>query len=715
MRRALEVQLVPSRLGPSWPGSFLGIPPTSGDKHDQRSMAEETEECNFVEFRGISSHYVASETIPVSFRYPIDCYQPTREDWVGLFRAEDSPRLDQYTARVYCGDPSAHRPCDGGIWKSGKVIINAGELPDNSDRVYLLLYVSSGVVVGRSVSFTICRDMSEFPSIQIQSMEDHVYIEKLREHSLTSDGGSSSFAMVTEEGSMELLLTSLKGKDLLESQGHDPGNGRWSEPELISYPDLNTTEEPFQQPAIESGSLEETPSGNIEEPPLGYQLCGGSVVQTCVESLPDQHTGDTQECIAGSHDLIDDIPEDEVFLRQLSLSESVVMVEGMSQREAWWFKNNNRELRTKLRKLTGVLETLSKEKAALVDELTHERQSKEQLLESISEGESEKARLENAFRELSDKNKQLLEQKSSLENKVQELEGECAMVSEHCSRVLSQVEQCETELKVVCSEKAVLEEKIVRTQKQLKDARKQLEGRKHEGRSKHEVRSKDMRQGGEGASKGGHEGLTKHDSRREEHMRLEGVKRHEASKEGHMKHKESSSKEGHMRRHEEGRGLKKLEKQGLPKPSSGGEHAHKSSNPPKETPVAQVLTNGDKVLMNGGVSVLMMGASDVRRKEDVRRTDDGAVRRTDDGAVRRRDDGDVRATDITPKKGLAPQMQSSRKPLLSEDRVQEITSRLKGNVAVFECPVCHQMLHSRETEFSATLHIEHCLALHEGQ
>ena len=46
---------------------------------------------------------------------------------------------------------------------------------------------------------------------------------------------------------------------------------------------------------------------------------------------------------------------------------------------------------------------------------------------------------------------------------------------------------------------------------------------------------------------------------------------------------------------------------------------------------------------------------------------------------------------------------------LSEQHIQSIVEQLKGGQQSFQCPVCMKVLHSHETEFSAQLHVEHCL------
>ena len=73
-----------------------------------------------VQFRGLSTHYVATDNMLASFRYPAGSYSARTEDWVGLFE-EGATAIEQFLARADVKNTATHRPCDGGLWKSGKV------------------------------------------------------------------------------------------------------------------------------------------------------------------------------------------------------------------------------------------------------------------------------------------------------------------------------------------------------------------------------------------------------------------------------------------------------------------------------------------------------------------------------------------------------------------------------------------------------------------
>lgn len=138
-----------------------------------------------VEFRGLSTHYVEGEDICVSFRYPTSSFQPHVGDKIKLY-ARGARQGDKSIASAFVGDATKHRLCDGGLYKTGSVTITTATVSElaTSHRSYVLLYGSGRLrqVVGKSDPFIIC-PQNEFPSIQIRSMEDNVFIEKLRAHS----------------------------------------------------------------------------------------------------------------------------------------------------------------------------------------------------------------------------------------------------------------------------------------------------------------------------------------------------------------------------------------------------------------------------------------------------------------------------------------------------------------------------------------------------
>lgn len=134
-----------------------------------------------VEFRSLSTHYVTGEKIRVSFRYPITSFSPKSEDQVKLYAVGTK---DRSLASTTVGDPSKHRLCDGGLYKTGSVTVPATVRPGTDGKKYLLLYGSNGLrrVMGKSEPFIICRQ-EDFPSIKIRTKEDNEFIEQLRSHS----------------------------------------------------------------------------------------------------------------------------------------------------------------------------------------------------------------------------------------------------------------------------------------------------------------------------------------------------------------------------------------------------------------------------------------------------------------------------------------------------------------------------------------------------
>ena len=153
---------------------FRARPKAAGDELKLRS----------VEFRGLSTHYVEGQEIVVAFRYPASSFRPHESDKVKLY-AHGAPN-DRSIASAFVGDTKKHRLCDGGLYKTGCVVIPTSTVRDlaSTTRQYVLLYGSGKLrrVIGKSQPFIIC-PQSEYPSIQIRSLEDNVLIDKLRDHS----------------------------------------------------------------------------------------------------------------------------------------------------------------------------------------------------------------------------------------------------------------------------------------------------------------------------------------------------------------------------------------------------------------------------------------------------------------------------------------------------------------------------------------------------
>ena len=526
-----------------------------------------------VQFRGLTAYYLAAEDIHAAFRYPTEGYEADARDWVGLVEEADIDSVDveQCTRRVYVGNPSQHKLCDGGVWKVGKVSLT---LPREAGRTYRLLYVSQwGTVVGSSESITICSDTSEFPSITIHSLEDHVIIDKLRAQSpllLSSNSahrGSSSFVLITDE---ESRVNSLS----CESLGDH----------------LTGTEDKTEGTQTESCSPEQVTQ---------RQEAAGVVIEPSDSQLHQVAPGDEH------------VPEvaGEVFLKGVELSDSTVLVQGISERDAWRLKQSNKELWVKIKKLNDRMECLQQENLSLRKELSAEKIEKQNIQGRVLELESITVELEAARAQLQERNRQIADEKFSLRVTGGELQRELAAVSQHCRKLLDQLNASEERVREVSGERAVLRQRVEELEKRR---RRRKQGEK-------------VPEGSKGKS-------------------TELTESPKLPREKHRQEKQvvDLNEKGPLRHHKQGH-----------RPREHAVNVHTKWPPSRPLPPP---------------------------------------------------------TEPLPPPDKAPEGVARESGALSEGRVQEIASRLKGSSAkTYECPVCQKQLHAHENEYSVLIHIEHCL------
>ena len=277
-----------------------------------------------VEFRGLSTHYVEGGDILVSFRYPAASvpseasFQPHLSDRVKLYVLGARPS-DRSLASASVGDAKKHRLCDGGLYRTGSVVIPTATIRElatsRSQRSYVLLYGSGKLreVVGKSQPFIIC-PQSEYPSMQIRSTED---IETLRAHSPISDnqplypkgvGGSGegiSFVMVADSSSLlegwEALEEEEGEREMEEREEEENGGESLSESESWGEVNVNMNAESLSSSASSynassseseistddsqehsDGEEEEASSSRRSKPPMkstAGNYCGGMLAK----------------------------------------------------------------------------------------------------------------------------------------------------------------------------------------------------------------------------------------------------------------------------------------------------------------------------------------------------------------------------------------------------------------------------------------------------
>jgi hypothetical protein len=340
----------------------------------------------YVEFRGLSTHYVAGEDIVVSFRYPAS-FQPHSEDRVKLYVRGSR---DKSIAGALVGDASKHRLCDGGLYRTGSVAVPTAAVRGAPRRSYLVLYGSGRLrrVVGKSEPFIIC-PQEDFPSIQIRRAEDSVFIEKLRSHSPIGSPGPEDLSFTAVSGGVS------GGWEVLEEEEEDS----WSDVGEDSSSESST-----------EGRKSEESSGGGSEPETGEEV--GAHPRAVPKLRQEGSEGSDGE-------------------GQPSASPP----EGNQKEGILVLKNANKELRVKVRVLHSKLHTVSQER--------------DRLLASVDDLRGQAVQLKNDKEELKRRNKKLSGAKSTLKAKNKQLQKENAVLVEHCEKQVVQMSQYEAKLKAL--------------------------------------------------------------------------------------------------------------------------------------------------------------------------------------------------------------------------------------------------------------------------
>ena len=454
-----------------------------------------------VEFRGLSTHYVMGDDIRVSFRYRSSSFQPHSDDKIKLYVRGAQFGRDKSIASASVGDSSKHRLCDGGLYKTGCVTIATSALSDllTSQRSYLLLYGSGRLrqVVGKSAPFIIC-PQQEFPSIQIRTIEDSVYIEKLRSHSPidnhvafpkgvgAANGEDMNFVMVSNGNGVLGDWESLEDEE--EREGEDRGSFNdsesWSDVgdnlEAISlsssssevaestesesetlptrggvpHHDMLASASHYEGMGEEAGQVANSECLSINTPPPvpKPRRMNGAVKKT-VSDVKGVEGGTANEDLqANNHRQFQD--QSGLLLSGSDMAESVVIVEDMTQEKATLLKNSNRELRTKVRVLHDKLHSVTEERDGLHT--------------TVGELQGKLSSIKRHKCELKQKNKKLAEEKIAIKSKCRQLERENAVLTQHCEKQLMQISQYEAQLSTVSRENGGLRRQLRHVTKKSK-------------------------------------------------------------------------------------------------------------------------------------------------------------------------------------------------------------------------------------------------------
>ena len=295
---------------------------------------------------------------------------------------------------------------------------------------------------------------------------------------------------------------------------------------------------------------------------------------------------------------------------------------------------------------------------------------------------------------------------------MRELQAEVGVVSQHCTQLLEQVSEYETQLAVARSEQDVLRQQQGKRYKG-ESPHSRRRGR-HNGHHSHSGRPVGGRQEGsrqEGSRQEGsrREGSRQEGSRqegsRQEGSRQEGSRQEGSRQEGSRSRQEGSRQEGSRQEgsRQEGSRHEQSRQEGSRQEGSRSRHEqsrqegvvpkHSTGSRADQEEAARLSGSREKESRREALRPVRQHQSGVGRQEGSRREPAGL--------------GTVGQTVPLPR-------DQTSKSLLSEERICEITAKLKGSLPSYTCPICGQHLPSHESEYSARLHVERCLASQEA-
>lgn len=495
-------------------------------------------EVSIVQFMGLSSQYKAHDPLKVSYRYAIEGdFEASSQDFVGVF-ADEATSEEDALVTVSIDDTTTHRLCDGGLYKTGSVTLECPAETEKGDR-YRFWYISSktGQVVGRSNTFTLCASDSEYLSISLGSMDvsndlhtrnlSASYVDVGESFNSAPSTLGSSFVVVSEGNSCEVpgsQYTVAETRDAGETMNREvvdnDSTGKMSGDETIATQVkaneggeelVSSMPQSISGSMIQGNYLECLPFANSSPASTAAESIKSAEVMVALEPAKIKLLSPSMENEAGeSSERCDSslkssstsnlpspsptFPLDCADIAEMS-SSTVVVEKHITQREARVLKTSNKELRSKINKLSDILEqkkvtidglvkqTSENEKQlqevqqqeklfeAVKKDLTDNVSSLERQLKEHNEKEQEQNRHiqalqrqvqrgEDSQREVERLNKELLCEKSALEEKVKRLLEENKTMFERSTKLLSQLMDSETKREVERSEKKVLQGKI---------------------------------------------------------------------------------------------------------------------------------------------------------------------------------------------------------------------------------------------------------------
>ena len=602
---------------------------------------------------------MVNDTIRASFRYTDDDFAASEQDWIGLFEA-DADATDAAVAavvpRVSVSDPQMHSLCDGGLWRQDTVLFHQGTLPTTSGS-YRLCYIGrkggEERVRGRSAAFKLCHDASEYPRIITEGADDCELLATLRENSLTMSfedlAEVTSRRVQSEESSFIIVADEKESANAVRKTGGEMESGVKVEVEAAS---------------TEVG----------DQKVQGREQCTVVEVESrrvCDDTSPEDR-GECEQENASNHSQPQNSPDSPLPPHLLENNcTPAQLVNGNVECVGEVDSGNEQMADVSLTESTVLVESITPTEAWRLKQNNKELRKKIQILVTkLSQAGHNQDKLTSELEAERELNSELRVEISTLVNQLADQE--------------KRVAKMETENRRMESDQSLLLQKI----KQLESSLATLS--EHECRQLQRLQAYEtelciLRSEREVAV----------GKRMEKLERQEQAKKATASKE---RHHQSSHHHHHSKRREQDSSTSGEAKSkqppvavARPKAEASVDKRHKDAQPRERKEKQAEELAASQARSSHRQTTAKPHKKEPRTPHLIANTQATAHSQAEPSA-----------THAHPTAG-------EPSTTLSEERIQEITARLKGSDSTYQCPVCKKQLASRESEYSASLHIEHCL------
>ena len=642
-----------------------------------------------IEIKVISSD---TQKLLVWFYYHLTTFTVQLLDKICLFEYERHPDSRQTVASVRVSNPRGHWPERSG--KAGQVVLDISEVNISQERNYQLGYVRTShtgqetlltsTVLAVRPSDGVLVEQQDLPSSEnlgfsLVSGNSSIDTNSFDFGPSSSDQPSSSFVVVSEGDSQRLESEEISSgiKNAPENFTNSPVlSHKPLEPQLIDSTEPQVEDNTKDLIDFEDSSpvVASVPNSQLTREP------GASIHFKDDESVSSEHSTS-------------------VVPPEMSLSVNIGGEKFISQKEALMYKNANRDLLQKQKKLMAIMQKMKEAKStedidALKNEIVQLKKQRDELLLKYTETE------EQLIVEIAEK-QTLQAMIISLKKKLLHLEQQIQALKE---------------------ENEVLREN---SQAAGKEQAQQMSAEIHSLRKDIEVRTKKISQLTLERDTQFARSSTLLSELQDKEQEYEVMRSENLVLQGKLKRLETEKKKLEMRSHKEAelRRVKEIDsriKQRDPEPVK----THQSPSKPLENGInrekePQALSNRPTDLPLAGGARLkptpppantqQSRAHDAQHKQHRQAAHDlEPARKPSVSASKHQEQVTPRQRD----QASAPKPQPSIKREaghISERRVEEITQSLRGAPTVV-CPICQKVLHARQNEYSVLLHVEHCLS-----